>query len=62
MFDWTIVYPAGLVDSPARGNYRVGERLTLRGFPKIARADVAEFLLDQLDDATYIRKGVLVST
>ena len=59
--DWTIVYPAGLVDRPATGQYRVGERLALRGFPTIARSDLADFLLNQVDDVRYVRKGVLVS-
>ena len=62
VFDWTIVYPATLVDRPATGQYRVGERLALRGFPTIGRADLAEFLLDQVDDVKYVRKGVLVSS
>ncbi len=60
--DWTIVYPAGLVDRPATGQYRMGERLALRGVPTIARADVADCLLDQVGDTTYVRKGVLVSS
>jgi putative NADH-flavin reductase len=59
--DWTLVYPAGLVDAPATGRYRVGERLALRGFPRIARADVADFLLAQIEDTTFVRKGVLIS-
>jgi uncharacterized protein YbjT (DUF2867 family) len=60
--DWTLVYPTGLVDGPAIGHCRAGERLSLRGFPRIARADVASFLLTQLDDQTYVRKGVLISS
>lgn len=60
--DWTIVYPAGLADRPATGRYRVGERLSLSGFPTIARADLAGFLVDQVDDKRYVQKGVLVST
>lgn len=59
--DWTLVYPSGLVDGAATGRYRVGERLPLRGFPRIARADVAAFLLTQIDDTTYVRKRVLIS-
>jgi uncharacterized protein YbjT (DUF2867 family) len=62
LLDWTIVYPAGLVDRPATGQYRVGERLALRGFPTIARSDLAGFLLDQVEDTRYVRKGVLVSS
>ena len=60
--DWTLVYPAGLVDAPATGQYRAGERLPLSGFPRVARADVADFLLTQIDDTTYVRKGVLISS
>jgi putative NADH-flavin reductase len=60
--DWTIVYPVTLTDGPETGRLRFGERLDLRGLPKIARADVADFMLAQLDDATYSRKGVLVSS
>jgi putative NADH-flavin reductase len=60
--DWTLVYPTGLSDGPATGQYRTGERLALRGFPGIARADVAAFLLAQIDDATYVRKRVLISS
>jgi len=60
--DWTLVYPAGLRDGPATGRYRAGERLSLSGFPRITRADVAGFLLTQIDDRTYVRKGVLISS
>jgi len=59
--DWTIVYPPALTNKPATGRYQVGERLTLRGVPSIARADVAEFLVSQVEDRTYSRKGVLVA-
>jgi putative NADH-flavin reductase len=60
--DWTIVYPAGLTDGPKTGQFRCGEQLPLRGFPTISRADVASFLLAQIDDRAYIRKGVLIAT
>jgi putative NADH-flavin reductase len=60
--EWTIVYPAGLTDGPKTGHYRSGEHLALHGFPNVSRADVADFLLSQLTDRTYVRKGVLVAT
>jgi len=60
--DWTLVYPTGLADGPATGQYRVGERLELQGFPHIARADVAAFLLAQIDDPTYVRRQVLITS
>ena len=59
--DWTLVYPVTLTNGPRTGQYRVGERLALRGFPRISRADVAAFLVSQLVDATYVKKGVLIS-
>jgi putative NADH-flavin reductase len=59
--DWTIVYPTGMNDKPARGTYRAGERLKLRGFAFISRADVADFLVKQVDDASYIRRSVVIS-
>ena len=60
--DWTIVYPTGLTDGPATERYRIGERLTLGGFPRIARADVADFLVKQVEGEMYVRKGVLISS
>jgi uncharacterized protein YbjT (DUF2867 family) len=60
--DWTLVYPSGLSDGPATGHCRAGERLALRGFPTITRADVAMFLLRQIDDSSYVRKSVLISS
>jgi putative NADH-flavin reductase len=59
--DWTLVYPTALTNGPCTGRYRVGERLALGGLPRISRADLAAFLLAQIDDRTYIRKGVLIS-
>jgi putative NADH-flavin reductase len=59
--DWTLVYPVTLTNGPRTGRYRVGERLRLRGFPRISRADVAEFILSQLEDRKYLRVGVLIS-
>jgi putative NADH-flavin reductase len=47
--DWTIVRASGgLVDGPARGGYRVEPGHSLPGGRRIARADVAEHMLDQL--------------
>ena len=60
--DWTLVYAVTLTNGPRTGRYRVGERLRLRGFPTISRADVAEFILTQVEDRRYLRKGILVSS
>lgn len=58
---WTVVYPTALFDGPETGHVRSGERLALSGFPRIARADVAAFMLEQVGDTRYVRKGVLIS-
>jgi putative NADH-flavin reductase len=55
--DWVIVRPAALTDGPRTGVYRSGfgpTDRTVRG--KISRADVADFMLKQLTDGTYLRK------
>jgi putative NADH-flavin reductase len=61
VLDWTLVYPVQLTNGPRTGRYRFGERLELHGLPRVSRADVAHFILTQLNDWTYVRKGVIVS-
>jgi uncharacterized protein YbjT (DUF2867 family) len=56
--DWTIVQPPQLTNGPLTGKWKAGEHLRLRGFPRMSRADVAHFILSQLDSATYSRKIV----
>ena len=47
--DWTIVRVSGrLTDDPPRGEYRVEPGYSIPGGRRIARADVAELMLDQL--------------
>jgi putative NADH-flavin reductase len=58
--DWTIVYPPALTDAPGGGGYRHGESLKLSGAPRINRSDVAHFMLAQVTDERYIRKGAIV--
>ncbi|MBE9031033.1 SDR family oxidoreductase [filamentous cyanobacterium LEGE 11480] len=55
--DWTIVRPSAFIDGPRTGSYRHGfssndKTSTL----KIARSDVADFLLKQLTTDTYLGK------
>ena len=59
--EWTIAYPTMLTDGPHTGRYRAGETLELHGMPKIARADVADFLLRELAARAFVRKGVVLS-
>ena len=54
--DWTIVRPPRLTDGPRRGNYRAGDRIPLDILSGISRADVAEFMLKQVEDIEFLRK------
>jgi len=59
--DWMIVYPVLLTDGPLTGRYRVGERLELHGLPKISRADVAHFMLGEIEKPAWVRKVAVIS-
>src|ERR1700731_3112315 len=59
--DWTMVMPPMLTNGPARGIYRIdGEALPPNG-SRIYRADVADFMMQQIDSPQWIRKGVYLS-
>jgi putative NADH-flavin reductase len=60
--DWTIVHPVTLTNGLRTGQYRVGERLDLHGFPRVSRADVAHFLISQIRDPKYLKKRVVISS
>ncbi len=60
--DWVIVRPAILTNGPRTGAYRHGFSVTDRTIKnRISRADVAEFMLKQLTDDTYLRETVGIS-
>ena len=60
--DWTLVRPPHLLDGPRTGEYRHGFATTDRRIAgRISRADVADFMLKQLTDTTYLRQSVGVS-
>ena len=59
--DWTLVYPPSLTNGPRTGDYRVGEDLRVKATGKISRADVADFMLGQVKDATYVRTHAIIS-
>lgn len=60
--DWTIVRPGALTKGRARGTWRSGRAI---GNPlwtvRIARADVARFLLDEVADPHHLRETVAVA-
>lgn len=58
--DWTIIRPSGLTDTPRTGIYFVGENI-LAKTSTIARADVADLILKELDQNSYIRKAITIT-
>ncbi|ABW31039.1 NAD(P)-dependent oxidoreductase [Acaryochloris marina] len=55
--DWTIVRPAAFTDEGRTGAYQHGFPGNERGITlKISRADVADFMLKQLSDDTYLHQ------
>ena len=59
--DWIIARPVYLTNGPRTGSYRVGLDLSVSLWPKISRADVADFMLKQLSDNTYLHKMPTIS-
>lgn len=55
--DWTIVRPPRLTKGRHTGVYRSGEHIEAESMiPRISRADLADFMLQQLIDDAYLRK------
>ena len=60
--DWTIARPGVLTSGPRTGRYRILSEASQWRNGIISRADVAEFLVRQIEDQAYIRKNpVLVN-
>jgi hypothetical protein len=59
--DWVLVRPSILNDKPRRGNIRA--LVNLDGFHggRIARSDVAAFVVDQLASDTFVGKRPLIT-
>lgn len=58
--DWIIVRPGGLTDGPATGSYKAGVDVNLTA-GQVSRADVAAFVLQQIDDDTYLHQTPAIS-
>ncbi len=53
--NWIIVRPGVLTNGAKRGRYRHGRAIgSYAGTARISRADVADFMLNQLEDNTYL--------
>lgn len=56
--DWTMVMPAMLTNGKAKGRYRVEGEALPPGGSHIARADVADFMMQQVEGTDWRKKGV----
>ena len=53
---WVIVRPGALTDGAKRGGYRHGRNVgSFFATVRISRADVADFMLNQMTDNTYLK-------
>jgi len=59
--DWTMVMPPMLTNSAARGYFRVDGEALPRNGSRISRSDVADFMMQQIEDPQWIRRGVYIS-
>jgi putative NADH-flavin reductase len=60
--DWTIARPAVLNDDPATGDVRVFDPATGIKAHKIARADLAAWLVAQLSNTEFVHRAITVAT
>jgi len=59
--DWTMVMPPMLTNTPARGAFRIDGDALPRNGSRISRADVADFMMEQINSPQWIKKGVYIS-
>jgi putative NADH-flavin reductase len=59
--DWIVVRPAALTNGPCTQRYRAGTDLHMKISSKISRADVADFMLRQLTDTSYVHKAPAIT-
>jgi putative NADH-flavin reductase len=60
--DWTIVRPGFLTNGPLTKNYRVLTDMTGVTAGRISRADVAHFILKELESRQYLRQTPLLTS
>ena len=59
--DWTLVRPAVLNDKPGKGAPRALEDLSQFHGGTIARADVAAFIVDELESGKWLKRSPLIT-
>ena len=59
--DWIMVMPPMLTHGRGRGKWRVDPDALPRNASRIAREDVADFMMQQIDNPQWIRKAVYIA-
>jgi putative NADH-flavin reductase len=59
--DWTMVMPPMLSNARPRGTYRIDGEALPRNGNRVSREDVADFMMQQIDNPQWIRKGVYIT-
>lgn len=59
-FDWTLVRPPRLTEGDEQGNYRSGQ-LSLGPGASLSRADLADFMVQQIQSDQYVGRAPMVS-
>jgi putative NADH-flavin reductase len=59
--DWTMVMPPMLTNGSPRGVYRIDSDALPRHGMRISRSDVADFMMQQIGNPRWIRKGVYIA-
>jgi putative NADH-flavin reductase len=59
--DWTMVMPPILTNGASRGWVRVDGEALPRNGNRISRADVADFMMQQISNPQWVRRGVYIS-
>lgn len=59
--DWTIVRPTALTNGARTQKYQYGSDIPVHITSRISRADVADFMLQQITDTTSIRKAFTIT-
>ena len=55
---WTILRPPRLIDQSATANYRIAINAVLKNSLRISRADVAHFMVNNIDNEAILKKTV----
>ena len=58
--DWTVIRVGTLTNEAPRETFRVADDRSIRGMGKIARSDVVDFMLTQLETDTWLRRKPVI--